>query len=287
MPKTGKYKVYYYYCKPTDMYYIGYTSQTLAERAGEYFEGYNRYMQADLYEYGYDAWECGILHWRETKKEAKHLEIEEAKKHNSYYPNGYNIQPAGGGGNEIKRYSKAWDHSEEICKRYKNGKSIASIAKMIACDRSTVAKILLENKFRIKGNSESQLGFDISEHSDEICEFYKNGETLKSIAKDFDCDPSVIRRTLVENNIKIRTQSEERLGFDISEHADEICRRYIDGEVITPIAKDFDCDPSVIRRTLVENNIKIRTQPESLKLYYQKKRKLKSDSIHEKQQSFF
>ena len=333
MPKTGKYKVYYYYCEPTDMYYIGYTSMTLAERAGEYFEGYNRYMQADLYEYGYDAWECDILHYCDTKEEAKQLEIEEIEKHDSYR-NGYNGTRGGEGGGSGAPKSKIWDHAVEICERYEKGETLGKIASDFVCSMMTIGSILRENSVSIRTQREVILGFDISKYEAEICERYENGESSikiskrlgcssvtilnvlrkndiktksrkireganeickryesgessKSIAKDFVCSSDVIRRILRENNIRIRTNSEAQLGFDISQHGKEICKRYESGESLASISKIFGCDVGVIRRILCKNSVKIRSSREATKLRHQKKRKLKLDSIDEKQQSFF
>ena len=102
---------------------------------------------------------------------------------------------------------------------------------------------------------------DVYEKSEEICNYYKNGLGLEDIKKLFNCSTDIIKKILKQNNIKIRSRrhgSIKKSRTDAWERAQEICRRYVDGDTIVDLCAEIDCSSTLITTILLENNIEIR-----------------------------
>ena len=96
--------------------------------------------------------------------------------------------------------------------------------------------------------------YDIWNQSDDIITKYKDGSTIASISREYKCHRGIIKRILIENNIKI----EPRKGIrreDIWSKSEEIIRKYIIGFSLTDLGNEYKCDPNIIQNILKKNNI--------------------------------
>lgn len=112
---------------------------------------------------------------------------------------------------------------------------------------------------------------DIDERKEEILSLYSNkSKGIMEIAKLMNCDFCVIKRILQENNIKIRPQKyymkgripPNKLNLNEKKIIDMYLNQNIPG---TKIAKQFNCDNSVIYDILNKNNVKIKGNSHFLK----------------------
>jgi len=104
---------------------------------------------------------------------------------------------------------------------------------------------------------------DINKRNSEIINLYDDNYAILKIAKLMKCDFSVIKRILLENNIKIKPLNFYTKGKisknRIIKNEQEVIDMYLKADIPgTKIAKHFNCDNSVIYDILNRNNIKIK-----------------------------
>ena len=100
-------------------------------------------------------------------------------------------------------------------------------------------------KGRWRGNPDS---INLKTHLESILALRSSGKDLRSIAKDFDCDRSAVKRLLEKNGVYAPlTTGPSRL---VEPHLDSIITRRDAGETLSSIATSFGCDKGVIRRLL-------------------------------------
>ena len=267
MPKFGKYKVYYYYSKTERKYYIGYTSMTLAERAGKDFQSYSGEFYSAIHRLGYEDFEFGILHFCETKDEALKLELQEIGAHNSVSPSGYNTKK--------ESRSPMWDLQQEICLKYESGLSFRKIAREYNCGYDIVRDIVKASDTKIRtlsearriniGKKASRRRRDIDKYEAEICNKYLQGVGYVPLSREYGCAAGVIARILKENNIEIRDLKAacKYRRVDAWQKQSEICKRYLLGEFKDELGLQFGCSEATIKNILLDAGIKLRTQKQA------------------------
>lgn len=110
----------------------------------------------------------------------------------------------------------------------------------------------------------SRLGFDPEDFTEDIINYYKNGDTIIGIGKKIGVGESVIRKILVKNNIPIKTSGEFIFGFKLEDYKEEIIKLYVEDNMApVDIGERFGASASGIRGFLKRNGIKIRPMKES------------------------
>ena len=137
------------------------------------------------------------------------------------------------------------------------------IAKKINVDQNTILRRLYKWGITVRSLSEQKLGFNIKDYSDDICKSYINGETSLSLEKRYNVHNSVIRKILIENNIKKRKRTNSPVKEKIENNKNEIIKLYIqDNLSINNISNKYNVSKSSILRKLKEWNVPIRNNSE-------------------------
>jgi len=97
--------------------------------------------------------------------------------------------------------------------------------------------------------------FDIN----NIISLYRDGNSVKSIAKKYSVTDKVIRKRLTDNNISINTKFN-----NVILPSDKIVHLYQKGVSVKRLASDFNVSRNVIYRYLGESNIPLRNRSESM-----------------------
>lgn len=95
----------------------------------------------------------------------------------------------------------------------------------------------------------------------EICESYRNGDSVQSIANRLGCSRTVITKRLRRNGVKSRSQSEAKLGFTLDEKA--VVKAYRNGDSPTEIAERLGCGRTTIDSCLKRNCVNARSMSEA------------------------
>ena len=112
-------------------------------------------------------------------------------------------------------------------------------------------------------NSISQLGYDINMYKNYIIDNYNKGLTATEIAKKIKISSYTILKYLRKWGIKIRTNSEIQLGFDINLNKDEIIDLYLNKNYsLESISNLYNVDYGVIKRLLKNNNVLLKSTEE-------------------------
>lgn len=112
----------------------------------------------------------------------------------------------------------------------------------------------------------SHLGFDPEDFTEDIINYYKNGDTIIGIGKKIGVGESVIRKILVKNNIPIKTSGEFIFGFKLEDYKEEIIKLYVEDNMApVDIGERFGASAGGIRDFLKRNGIKLRPMKEAKK----------------------
>src|SRR5258708_20857497 len=105
--------------------------------------------------------------------------------------------------------------TRRIISSYNNGASARNIASIFSVDHKVITRVLRDNDVRIRGQSELEVeNAKILIHIEEqICSFYKEGNTLAVTGKKFGKDPKVIKRVLLKYKVKVKTSGEQLMKF--------------------------------------------------------------------------
>ena len=117
----------------------------------------------------------------------------------------------------------------------------------------------------------------------EIIKLHKSGFFIKDIARKFNCSPTLIKRILLENNVKLRNRSEltkmtynARKYFPINkimpseDNISYIVNLYKSGYSKEEISQKLNCSVTPITRLLLENGILLRNRSEVGKITIKK-----------------
>jgi len=114
-----------------------------------------------------------------------------------------------------------YDSSKDIliCDMYLDGLSTTQIAKCLDTTCTTINKHLKKCGIPLRSLSESQWAFNCKEYPKELEDknylydlYIKQQKSKKEISDEYNCDPKVIDRLLKKYNIKVRDNSECRIG---------------------------------------------------------------------------
>lgn len=122
----------------------------------------------------------------------------------------------------------------------------------------------------------------------EVARRYEDGESAVELAEVFECSEKTIRMVLDKQGVSRRpVPVAQRMAWDkgkgmvkvvlSNDAVREVVDGYRNGESAISLGKKFGCGDWVIRRTLVEAGVQIRSQEEALRLVNQSRRKSISD----------
>ena len=245
--------IYKITCMVDKKCYIGQTYQPIKLRWQDHIKGRgSKSLYNAIKKHSVEMFKFEILHERITCREVlNRLEIALIEAHNAY-TDGYN--EARGGQDEF-RYSEAWEHSDEICRLYRDDlQSIRQLAKIFGTSYTTI-RVILESK-GVQRRKKSH-GW---EHAQEICNLYtQENKSMVEISEKYDISLDTIRKILVAYRIKLRPANRPK-SHEIWKHQSEICRLYtIEMQSYEKIAKQFGTYKNQIKRILMANDIKLRS----------------------------
>lgn len=158
--------------------------------------------------------------------------------------------------------------TEEIINLYCNKRfTLSKIANIYNCSSTCIKNLLEDNDIKIRSKSEAAIisrGLNLPEK--EIINLYIGWVSITDIAIIYNCTPGPIYDIIKNNNIKLRSKSEAKLGWDINLHKYKIINLYIKDKLdIINISYIYNCNPATIVKLLKNNNIQIRLSSEIIK----------------------
>lgn len=118
-------------------------------------------------------------------------------------------------------------------------------------------------KFHSEISKDKSRRLDVWDNKDDIIQRYQNGESARSIARSYKAHSGVIIGILEHFNIPLRIWSNSANVKIAYNQSSLILKRYLDGDSIIQIAKDYNVSRTPIQTILKQNNIKIRPKEES------------------------
>lgn len=115
---------------------------------------------------------------------------------------------------------------KEICRKYLNGMSISDLSNEYKCDSAVIKRRLHNNNIEIKTTSEinkdgrmsgENNGRYINLPIEEISKKYLDGINPYQLGEEYGCSPPTIVNKLLDNKIKIRSNSEAQKGKKMSQ----------------------------------------------------------------------
>lgn len=163
------------------------------------------------------------------------------------------------------------NEKKQLCQKYINGESLASITNEYKMDEIVARRILKENGIKMRSHKEANkliehkkliwdsidLNLAKRKYIDEKLSLFETGKIL-------DISPKTLKDFLVFNNVSIREGSDperNRMERDIwSKYpTKEIIKSYNEGDSIKFISESLNMNQGTITRILNRNNIKRRT----------------------------
>ena len=160
---------------------------------------------------------------------------------------------------------------QQLCEKYSNGESLASITNTYKIDEVIVKRLLNENNIKLRNLKEAN---GLIKHKKRIWDtidldiakkkYIDEKYSLTETAKFLGISPKTLKDFFIGNNIKVREGSEPeniRMERDIwSKYPiEEIIKRYNGGESIRFIKNSLNMNEGTIIRLLNRNKIKTRT----------------------------
>ena len=102
--------------------------------------------------------------------------------------------------------------------------------------------------------------------TEQIIIEYNNGMSTIKLGKKYGCDSAAIYQRLKKNNVKIRSRSEAQI---LNLPIDQIIIEYNNGINTIELGKKYNCSPATVNKNLKNNGIKIRSNSEAQKKYYE------------------
>ncbi len=176
--------------------------------------------------------------------------------------------------NIIKKISrgKFLGMDQEICDMYfTERKSLREICNELGCDNKFIRTFFKNNKFSLRTISDGKIHKNIIGNEEDIKTLYVDGWAYKDIAEKYSVDLGTIANCLDRQGVEIRGYKEARTTSKVLEKdklrriifSDEdtltIIGYYDEGYGSKEIGELFMCDPAVIKRILLENNVIFRS----------------------------
>ena len=155
-------------------------------------------------------------------------------------------------------------YTDDIIEMYKKYKNISEIGRYYNVFYGTIKRILINNNIKIEDPNIVKLGININDYKNDIIYKYDaEKKTIKEIADYYNIDDVTLSRKFDKWNIEKRSISEAKLKFDITKYTDDILNKYIINNIpISTISKKYNVNDCVIRRLLLNNDIKIKSNSE-------------------------
>ena len=163
-------------------------------------------------------------------------------------------------------------------------KTYGSKIKCKPCSKKTAEVIKMINSSWFKKGHESYNKVKFStEVVSEIIQLHKSGFFIKDIAKNFNRSPTLIKRILLENNVKLRNRSElTKMAYNARKYFPINKKRFSENEINhiislyklghskEEISEKLNCSVTPITRLLLENGIRLRNRSEVGKITIKK-----------------
>ncbi|MBF2755965.1 MAG: hypothetical protein ISN29_12030 [Gammaproteobacteria bacterium AqS3] len=141
--------------------------------------------------------------------------------------------------------------SAEICRRYEAGEPVRQLIK--AFDLHTIALYdhLRQHGAKLRKDRSQMTGEQIA----EICRRYEAGESTYQLAEAYGVSPSFIHRRLRQHGVKLRSSGESVRRLT-NQQAEDICRRYEQGERVALLSEEFGVSQDYVYRVLHTRDVK-------------------------------
>lgn len=153
----------------------------------------------------------------------------------------------------------AWDNQDYICEQFLAGITVFELSREFKVTEGIIYKVLADTDIDVRCRARN--------FQKEICDMYQNGTGIVEIANHFKSSDTQIKKILTDNKIDIRSRAKQikisKRIHPVWQNQETICQRYLDGETMTSISKDYHCDRSTIKHVLTDNEIKIDTKRRS------------------------
>lgn len=161
-----------------------------------------------------------------------------------------------------------YGESDIIIGKYVNGASAEQIAREYCVDANVIRSIIPEecrrtrsqaNKLTRKKYPPASMREDVNKHASDIVKTYQSGNSVDSIAAQYNCHRDVIKRILKTSNVPMRSMSEQqKLRKDLKQprrkdlwsRISEIKALYLEGKRYSEIARLFNTSDTQIRNMI-------------------------------------
>lgn len=241
--------------KVNNKVYIGQTRYTLEFRWRQHqHKKDNTYFHNAIHKYGIENFNLEILEECDIEL-LNSREIYYIAKYDSF-KNGYNLT-IGGDGNRRLLLDNCYDEIKEL---YLSGFSSNKIATLYKVDKATIIKILKSLDVKIRTN---KLNINKQEFL-ELAEDYKNGFSLKELAKRYDCSAPGLKEFLIKKGVDI-TQKYSILNDKDKQL--QLINDYLDNNVYnTELLSKYNCSYNTFKKILSIHGIDTNGRKKHFKL---------------------
>lgn len=141
-----------------------------------------------------------------------------------------------------------------VIQEYQGGKSFMALSKELGVSEGTVRNFL---KKYVQLRENARAPKDYSDKYDQIRKLHSQGFSGYKMAPMLGIPERTMFRLIERLGLDLTHNSKHRED-PIKNHADEIVRRYENGETERAIAEHFDCHDSSVSRLLRKNGVKTR-----------------------------
>lgn len=144
---------------------------------------------------------------------------------------------------------------EEIVDLYRQGYQIQVVAERTGVGRGPVARVLHAKGIEIR-HPATYLKCNLPE--EEIVRRYQAGENCVEMGREYGCHEKTIRLILENHGVSRRQTSAGPEPMFLGERAQEIARRYEEGETSVTLSEELGCTPWTIIKTLRRLKVEVR-----------------------------
>lgn len=184
------------------------------------YMGSSKALHEDIEKRGLDSFKKDILQTFATRSEAEAYEAELVNIKYIQRSDTYNLRTGGRMGHPARAVRvDVYSESCLIVDRYLSGVSAEQIAREYSIDANIIRAIIPEeykrtqsqaNKLTRKIHPSAIMRRDINEHARDIIKTYQSGDSVDSIAAQYNCHRDVIKRLLKESKVSMRSASEQQ-----------------------------------------------------------------------------
>ena len=235
--------------------YIGQTRNSVEFRWRQHYKAHdNKYFHRAIDKYGKENFivetleECDIA-------DLDSREIYYIDKYDTFN-NGYNMTKGGSGYHEHVSCKNGYivvdDKYDEIKGMYLSGFSAAKISNLYGVDRHVISNILKAMGVKLKVNKISINNIEL----EELINDYKNGASLKTLAKRYDCSSVGLKEYLEKKGVELR---EKKSIMDDEEAQQALIKDYMNPTIkLRDITAKYHCQYKTLFDILEKHNVKRR-----------------------------